>query len=151
MRASSRSSRAASSDTVLWQLPPTQKRDDEMLRGRSRASRPAATRSSSGTRAGSRTRCSRLLRAHDVALVIGDHPSRPWQPIELTASFSLVRLHYGARGRRGNYSDSEIEEWAARIRRLAADADVLVYFNNDWEGFAIHNARLMQDLLARAS
>ena len=30
-------------------------------------------------------------------------------------------------------------------------ADVLVYFNNDWEGFAIHNARLMQDLLARAS
>lgn len=75
------------------------------------------------------------LRAHDVALVIGDHPDRPWQPVVLTASFSLVRLHYGARGWRGNYSCRELVSWASRIRQLARDADVLVYFNNDWEGF----------------
>ena len=91
------------------------------------------------------------LRAHDVALVIGDHPDRPWQPIALTASFTLVRLHYGARGRRGNYSDRELETWAERIRTLASGADVLVYFNNDWEGFAVRNARRMQGLLTDTS
>jgi uncharacterized protein YecE (DUF72 family) len=69
----------------------------------------------------------------------------------LTASFSLVRLHYGARGRRGNYSDRELAQWAGRIRELAAKADVLVYFNNDWEGFAVHNARRMQELLAHTA
>jgi uncharacterized protein YecE (DUF72 family) len=91
------------------------------------------------------------LRAHDVALVIGDHPGRPWQPIALTASFSLVRLHYGARGRRGNYSERELRVWTSRVRELAAAADVLVYLNNDWEGFAVRNAIYMQDLLRRAA
>jgi uncharacterized protein YecE (DUF72 family) len=40
---------------VLWQLPPTFKRDDARL---SRSSRPGGTRSSSAIRAGSRPRCS---------------------------------------------------------------------------------------------
>jgi uncharacterized protein YecE (DUF72 family) len=138
-------------DTVLWQLPPTQKRDDEMLREALEGLPTGRHAFEFRHESWFADEVLALLRAHDVALVIGDHPSRPWQPVELTASFSLVRLHYGARGRRGNYSDRELEEWAARIRRLGADADVLVYFNNDWEGFAIHNARRMQDLLARAS
>ena len=46
---------------------------------------------------------------------IGDHPERPWQPHELTADFTFVRLHYGRRGRRGNYG-------ADRARRLGARA-----------------------------
>jgi uncharacterized protein YecE (DUF72 family) len=57
------------------------------------------------------------LRAHGVALVIGDHPERPWQSHELTADFSFVRLHYGHRGRRGNYSATELDEWARELRR----------------------------------
>ena len=89
------------------------------------------------------------LRARDVALVIGDHPDRSWQPIVLTAGFTLVRLHYGARGRRGNYSDRELGGWAERVRDLAREADVLVYLNNDWEGFAVRNARRLQQLLER--
>jgi uncharacterized protein YecE (DUF72 family) len=56
----------------------------------------------------------------------------------VTASWSYVRLHYGHRGRRGNYSPSELDDWAARIRRLPGD--VLVYLNNDWEAFAPRNA-----------
>jgi hypothetical protein len=37
------------------------------------------------------------------------------------------------------------------VRELAAAADVLVYLNNDWEGFAVRNAIYMQDLLRRAA
>ena len=36
-----------------------------------------------------------------------------------------------------------------RIRALARQADVLVYLNNDWEGFAVRNAQRLEQLLAR--
>ena len=81
-----------------------------------------------------------LLRAHGAALVIGDHPKWPFQARELTADWTLVRLHHGHRGRRGNYSETELDEWARRIARMRRRAEVLVYFNNDWEGFAVANA-----------
>ena len=51
-------------------------------------------------------------------------------------------------GRRGNYSDTELRAWADRIRELRAEADVLAYFNNDWEAFAVRNGLRMRELLA---
>jgi uncharacterized protein YecE (DUF72 family) len=90
-----------------------------------------------------------LLRARDVALVLGDHPERPFQADEATASWRYIRFHYGARGRRGNYSDTEIEEWAQQIHRWRATHETLVYFNNDWEGFAPNNALALQRHLAQ--
>jgi uncharacterized protein YecE (DUF72 family) len=85
-----------------------------------------------------------LLREHDAALVIADHPKWPFQARELTADWSLVRLHHGRRGRRGNYSESELDEWARRIAQWRRRAELFVYFNNDWEGFAVDNARLLK-------
>ena len=80
------------------------------------------------------------LRPHGVALVIGDHPERPWHRRELTTDFSFVRLHYGHRGRRGNYSATELDSGRDRARAPGAQAEVFAYFNNDWEGFAVRNA-----------
>ena len=91
-----------------------------------------------------------LLRRHDVALVIGDHPQRPWQPFVLTAGWTYVRFHHGHRGRRGNYSETELRDWADRLAEAARDVDVLAYFNNDWEGFAVRNARDLRAMLQRA-
>jgi uncharacterized protein YecE (DUF72 family) len=59
-----------------------------------------------------------------------------------------VRLHYGHRGRRGNYSATELDEWARELKRLARRAEVFAYFNNDWEGFAVRNARGMRERLS---
>ena len=81
-----------------------------------------------------------LLREHGVALVIGDHPERPFQTHELTADWTFIRFHYGSRGRRGNYSETELEEWKGRIAAWRAKVEVFAYFNNDWEGFAVKNA-----------
>src|SRR6185312_107917 len=91
-----------------------------------------------------------LLRRHDVALVIGDHPQRPWQPFVLTAGWTYVRFHHGRRGRRGNYSETELRAWADRLAEAAREVDVLAYFNNDWEGFAVRNARDLRAMLQRA-
>jgi uncharacterized protein YecE (DUF72 family) len=81
-----------------------------------------------------------LLREHGVALVIGDSPKWPFQARELTTDWTLLRMHYGRRGRNGNYSETELDEWARRIAGWQRRAEVLVYFNNDWEGFAVRNA-----------
>ncbi len=67
----------------------------------------------------------------------------------LTADWTLIRLHHGARGRRGNYSATELEQWAERISALRRQAEVFAYFNNDWEGFAVRNALALKRLLAR--
>ena len=81
-----------------------------------------------------------LLRSADAALVIGDHPKWPFQARALTTDWTLVRMHHGRRGRRGNYSETELDEWARRIAQWRRRAEVFVYFNNDWEGFAVKNA-----------
>lgn len=81
-----------------------------------------------------------LLRAHDVALVLGDDPRRPYQSQEATASWRYIRFHHGSRGLRGNYSKAELEAWAQRLHRWRASHELFAYFNNDWEGFAPRNA-----------
>ena len=125
---------------VLWQLPERARRDDDRLAG-------ALEQLPSGRHAFEFRHPSwfceevyALLRARGAALVIGDHPERPFQPHVLTADWTFVRLHHGARGRRGNYSRTELDAWAGHVARLREDADVHVYFNNDWEGFAVDNA-----------
>lgn len=80
------------------------------------------------------------LRAHGVALTIGDHPERPFQSYEATAPWRFVRFHYGSRGRDGNYSATELDTWARRIAQWRRREAVYAYFNNDWRGFAPANA-----------
>ena len=85
-----------------------------------------------------------LLRARGVALVIGDDPRRPFQTRELTADWTFVRFH-GGRGARGNYTERQLEEWATWLESLGVDR--YVYFNNDWEGFALRNALWLKERL----
>ena len=72
----------------------------------------------------------RLRAAHEVDEWPGDMPP------------SLEQLRDGARGRRGNYSETELRELAPRVAELAGDG--YVYFNNDWEGYALENARYLR-------
>jgi uncharacterized protein YecE (DUF72 family) len=88
-----------------------------------------------------------LLRENEAALVVGDHPQRRFQSYEATAPWRYVRMHYGSRGRRGNYSPAELRTWAERLHRWRADGPVFVYFNNDWEAFAPRNAARLLALL----
>ncbi|HWE08693.1 MAG TPA: DUF72 domain-containing protein [Solirubrobacteraceae bacterium] len=87
------------------------------------------------------------LRAHGVALTIGDHPERPFQTYEATASWRFIRFHYGSRGRAGNYSVTEIDTWARRITQWRRDTTIYAYFNNDWRAFAPANALLLASRL----
>jgi uncharacterized protein YecE (DUF72 family) len=88
------------------------------------------------------------LRDHGVALTIGDHPDRPFQSHQATASWRFVRFHFGARGRNGNYSQRELDTWARRIGQWRRSTEVYAYFNNDWNGFAPANARELKRRLS---
>ena len=92
-----------------------------------------------------------LLRRHDAALVIADDPDRPLPESPPTATWTFIRFHRGSRGRRGNYSPSELETWAKRISSWQDDdLDIYAYFNNDWEAFAPRNAAKLRELVAAA-
>jgi uncharacterized protein YecE (DUF72 family) len=124
---------------VLWQLPPTFRRDDERLAEALERLPPGRHCFEFRHESWFVPETYACLREHGVALVIGDHPDRPWQVHELTADWTFVRFHYGSRGRNGNYSERELDEWAARIERWRRRVDVFAYFNNDWEGYAVRN------------
>jgi uncharacterized protein YecE (DUF72 family) len=139
--------RSAKLGPILWQLPPTFRRDDDRL-GVALAALPAG-RHAFEFRHPSwfDSAVMKLLRRHNVALVIADRPEiRAFQTHDLTTDWTFVRFHAGTRGRRGNYSETELREWAARISSLPV-TESFVYFNNDWEGFAPQNARRLRRLL----
>jgi uncharacterized protein YecE (DUF72 family) len=131
---------------VLWQLPENFHRDDGRLAGwLGVLDSVAPTRHTIEFRHPSWfvPEVLEALRAQGVALTIGDHPSRPFQTYDATASWRFIRFHYGSRGRAGNYSATEIEDWARRIAHWRRREEVYAYFNNDWNSYAPANARLM--------
>ena len=133
---------------VLWQLPGTFRRDDERLRGALQALPAGRHCFEFRHESWFVPEIYDLLRAHDVALVIGDHPQRPFQTHEMTTDWTFVRFHYGWRGRNGNYSERELEEWACRFEEWRERVDIYAYFNNDWLGYAVINGRWLQNRLA---
>jgi uncharacterized protein YecE (DUF72 family) len=131
---------------VLWQLPPTFRRDDERL-AEALAKLPDARHAFEFRHESWFAKeVYELLRDRNAALVIGDTPNRRFQSHELTADWAFVRFHYGRRGRNGNYSDREIAEWANRIAGWRKKVEVFAYFNNDWNGYAVRNGLALERL-----
>jgi len=138
---------------VLWQLPANFHRDDARLEGwlALLGSAPSSEHTIEFRHESwFAPAVLSALRAAGVALTIGDHPQRPFQTYDATASWRFVRFHYGARGRDGNYSAREIETWARRIAQWRRQQAVYAYFNNDWRGFAPANAQLLMRKLGAA-
>jgi uncharacterized protein YecE (DUF72 family) len=124
---------------ILWQLPATFRRNDDRLGSALGALPPGRHCFEFRHESWFADDVYTLLQAHEVALVIGDHPQRPFQAHELTAGWTFVRFHSGSRGARGNYSKSELEDWARRFEQWREQVEIYAYFNNDWEGFAVKN------------
>ena len=131
---------------VLWQLPPSFRRDEERLD----AALTAITARDPGRhcfefrdRSWFVPDVYELLRSHGAALVISDDPDHDFQTRELTADWTYLRMNRGARGRRGNYATSELETWRRRIAAWRSRTEVFAYFNNDREAFAVRNARTL--------
>jgi uncharacterized protein YecE (DUF72 family) len=135
---------------VLWQLPENFHRNDERLGSALEHLPPGRHCFEFRHPSWFVPEVYEILRARDSALVIGDHPKRPFQAYELTARWTFVRFHHGHRGRNGNYSERELEEWKRRLAAWRSEVDVYVYFNNDWEGYAVKNALWLRRRLSKS-
>jgi uncharacterized protein YecE (DUF72 family) len=81
------------------------------------------------------------LQAQEVALVSADTAGRHPFSLARTAGFSYVRLHGSTQLYTSRYHDPEIATWAERARRLRDEGtDVFVYFDNDAQAHAPHDA-----------
>ncbi|MEP9493064.1 DUF72 domain-containing protein [Xanthomonas euvesicatoria] len=180
---------------VLWQLPPTlrfdaelldaflgslprdseaalaraRKRDTALMQGRSALAidRNRPIRHALEVRHDSfcDPACMRLLRRHNVAVVVADTAGKFPYMEDVSADFVYVRLHGDAQLYASSYSDTALDRWAARIAAWASGAepddaarvgararkramrDVYCYFDNDMKVHAPFDARgLMQRL-----
>jgi uncharacterized protein YecE (DUF72 family) len=125
---------------VLWQLPESFQRDDEALASALGALPPATHCFEFRHPSWFARPVRELLAEHGASLAIGHDPRRPLPDARPLGPVAYLRLHYGARGRGGNYSSAELRRWRRRVAAWRARRDVFVYFNNDWKGFAPANA-----------
>jgi len=126
---------------VLWQLPESLHHDDDLLASALDVLPPARHCFEFRHPSWFVSEVRELLEAHGASLALGDDARRDLPPSRPAGKLAYLRLHYGARGRDGNYSPSELDMWRRRIAAWRSRREVFVYLNNDWRGFAPANAR----------
>jgi uncharacterized protein YecE (DUF72 family) len=133
---------------VLWQLPESFHRKDEALADLLEALPPARHCFEFRHESWFTVAIYDLLERHGASLVIPDDARRELPAAKPVGPLAYLRLHYGARGRDGNYSERELETWRRRIAAWRSRRDVFAYLNNDWRGFAPRNAAFLRDRLS---
>lgn len=71
------------------------------------------------------------------------------EAVAASGGLGYFRFHQG-RGKDGRFTNVELERWAEEIEELLPGRTVYVFFNNDWHGFAPHDALRLRGLLEEA-
>ncbi|MBW1979674.1 MAG: DUF72 domain-containing protein [Deltaproteobacteria bacterium] len=88
-----------------------------------------------------------LLSRSNCALCLGHSSRFPAQQTQ-TANFAYIRFHGPGRLYASNYPDQELSAWARIIEELAAAGrDVYAFFNNDFNAYAVENARTLRTMI----
>ncbi len=132
---------------VLFQLPPSLRFDEELL-AEFLNLQPEEYRVAFEFRDPSWLceRAYELLRTKNAALCISDTAGRFPYTETVTADFIYVRLHgsqvlYGS-----SYTEDELRTWRDKINIW--QRNTFVYFDNDYQGYAVRNASRLRELLA---
>jgi uncharacterized protein YecE (DUF72 family) len=135
---------------VLWQLPESFPRDDDLLAHALKTFPPARHCFEFRHPSWFAEPVRRLLEQHGASLALGDDARRELPEARPLGELAYLRLHYGSRGRGGNYSSAELDRWRRRIAAWRSRREVFVYLNNDWRGFAPANAQELRRGLSDA-
>jgi uncharacterized protein YecE (DUF72 family) len=94
-----------------------------------------------------------ILKKYNASLVFSD--TAKWPSSEaITADFIYIRMHGPSGLYDSKYTDKQLNAWAEKIKkwsRLGGIKEIYVYFNNDYEGYAIDNAETLWQLLGKHS
>ncbi len=134
---------------ILYQLPPSLKLDLSLLEGFLKmlpdgVDQVIEFRNKSWLE----SKTFSLLKKYNVAYCIVSMPKFP-ELLELTADFSYIRFHGRETLYSSFYSDDELKQWRKRIRGFIRKKikRVYIYFNNDYNAYAVKNALKMKELL----
>ncbi len=130
--------------TLLFQLPPTFKKDAGVLRA-FLAQLPEGTRAALEFRHASwfDDEVFEALRSRNIALCVADS-EKLHSPLEITADYAYFRL------RDEGYQQADIETWAERIRTLKNVTEAFVYFKHEEQGLGPDFARRLMTALGIA-
>ncbi len=91
-----------------------------------------------------------LLAQRGIAFCIHDYPGLHVPQWVTSPNLAYVRLHGYTGLYVGSYPKRVLRAWAATIERLASlGEDVYVYFNNDTDAAAPHDAMVLKDIVAQ--
>lgn len=139
-------------EVVLWQLPPSMKKDGERLSSFCEL----LNREAAHVRHCFEFRNEEwfdegiygILREHGLGLCIADSPKRK-SPKVITSDFIYLRFHGGRRLYASEYTGEELKRWVEWSRGAIEEGkDLYAYFNNDALGFAVKNALTFRETLA---
>lgn len=89
----------------------------------------------------------KVLQKYNVALVAAQSSRYPSER-EITADFAYIRMHGPEKLFASSYSTEQLKDWANYIKEISKKVKkVYVYFNNDFHGYAIENAKHLKELL----
>lgn len=87
-----------------------------------------------------------LLRKYNAGFCIFDMPGFA-SPVLATSDFAYIRFHGKGDLYSGSYPETELIDWAKKLKDIAGMKTVYIYFNNDAGGFAVENARILRRYL----
>jgi uncharacterized protein YecE (DUF72 family) len=89
-----------------------------------------------------------LLSRGNMAFVIADSGNRFPFYETVTADFVYLRLHGPENLYASDYTESDLQNWARKITRwLKENKEVWTFFNNDYGGYAVKNARKLIEII----
>ena len=89
-----------------------------------------------------------LLAQYGMAFVIADSGVRFPYYEAVTSDFIYLRFHGHEKLYASDYSEMELQDYAGKIISwLKEDKEVWVFFNNDYNGFAIKNAENLRKMI----
>lgn len=86
-----------------------------------------------------------IMKRHNISFCISDTAGRYPYHEEITADFIYIRLHGSKKLYTSEYTEKEITEWASKIKDW--DMNTYVYFDNDFNAYAVKNAIQLKELL----
>ncbi|HUQ84859.1 MAG TPA: DUF72 domain-containing protein [Candidatus Limnocylindrales bacterium] len=88
-----------------------------------------------------------ILKKYNVALVASQSSRYP-EVRQVTADFAYIRMHGPVKLFSSPYTAEQLEDWAAYIKSISKKMkQIFVYFNNDFHGFALENAKELSAIL----
>ncbi len=134
---------------VLWQLPPSLRKDKTRLET-FLSTLPKEARHAVEFRHKSwwDEEIVETLAKHDAAFVAVSHPRLP-ETIHATTDFLYLRFH--GKGRdlyRYDYSRDELQDWAKALKPHLKKRLLYAFFNNDYNANAARNAASFRDILS---